>query len=131
MNLCYDELRRRQRRAQFINESRDGDFESVSKQVAEEDGGPDVQAAASEEGALVRRAVMQLPEAYRSVLVLRHYEDLKFREIAAVLEVAEGTVKSRMAEALGQMSRLLTPILAEKPSKNLKTHSQPEESFML
>jgi RNA polymerase sigma-70 factor (ECF subfamily) len=41
-------------------------------------------------------------------VVLRHYENLKFREIAEVLDIPEGTVKSRMAEALDQLSRHLT-----------------------
>jgi len=39
--------------------------------------------------------------------VLRHYEGLKFREIAEVLNIPEGTVKSRMAEALSRLARLL------------------------
>jgi RNA polymerase sigma-70 factor (ECF subfamily) len=41
------------------------------------------------------------------VVVMRHYEGLKFREIAEVLEIPEGTVKSRMAEALSQLNRIL------------------------
>ena len=51
---------------------------------------------------------MKIPETYRSVLILRHYEDLKFREIADVLDIPEGTVKSRMAEGLTQLAQLLT-----------------------
>ena len=74
---------------------------------------------------------MQLSEAYRTVLVLRHYENLKFREIAGVLEVPEGTVKSRMAEALTQMGRLLKPMLAVEAKRNLNGHSQPKESLMI
>jgi RNA polymerase sigma-70 factor (ECF subfamily) len=50
---------------------------------------------------------MQLPEHYRSVVVLRHYEDLKFREIADVLGIPEGTVKSRMSEALSLLAQAL------------------------
>jgi RNA polymerase sigma-70 factor (ECF subfamily) len=42
---------------------------------------------------------------------LRHYEGLKFREIADVLDIPEGTVKSRMAEALSQLARMLGPVL--------------------
>jgi len=56
---------------------------------------------------------MQLSEAYRSVVILRHYENLKFREIADVLGIPEGTVKSRMAEALTQLHRTLAHALAE------------------
>jgi DNA-directed RNA polymerase specialized sigma24 family protein len=69
------------------------------------------------------------------VLVLRHYQDLKFREIADVLEVPEGTVKSRMAEALKQIGLLLKPKLAdvpaEKSAKPQAKQNQPEESLML
>jgi RNA polymerase sigma-70 factor (ECF subfamily) len=49
------------------------------------------------------------------VVVLRHYEGLKFREIGDVLGIPEGTVKSRMSEALTQLSHLLNPIVADVP----------------
>jgi len=56
---------------------------------------------------MVRAALLKLPSHYREVVVLRHYEQLKFHEIAEVLEIPEGTAKSRMAEALTQLHRLL------------------------
>ena len=40
----------------------------------------------------MRKALLQLPEAYRSVVVLRHYENLKFRK-SPTLDIW-GTVKS-------------------------------------
>src|SRR5262249_49477939 len=75
---------------------------------------PDQAAARDENAVMVRQAVMQLPEHYRSVVVLRHYEDLKFREIAEVLGIPEGTVKSRMSEALSLLSVSLKRSLHEK-----------------
>ena len=87
--------------------------------------------AQHEQAELVRVALGRLPEAYRTVLVLRHYENLKFREIAEVLEVPEGTVKSRMAEALEQMGRLLRPAIESKPAANSKRQDQVKESLML
>jgi RNA polymerase sigma-70 factor (ECF subfamily) len=89
LNLCHDDLRRQQRRGEF---SLDALLELDS---------------AEERGELVRRALAGLPAHYREVVVLRHYEGLKFREIGEVLGIPEGTVKSRMAEALGQLNRLL------------------------
>ena len=62
---------------------------------------------AREQGELVRRALAQLSETYRTVLVLRHYENLKFRQIADVLDVPEGTVKSRVAQARQRMAAWL------------------------
>jgi DNA-directed RNA polymerase specialized sigma24 family protein len=63
--------------------------------------------------------------------VLRHYENLKFREIAEVLDLPEGTVKSRMADALTQMARLLKPAFGEVPAQHLKPGQQPKETCIL
>ncbi len=62
---------------------------------------------------MVRDAVTTLSDAYREVVVLRHYEGMKFREIGELLGIPEGTVKSRMAEALTQLSRRLQPLTEE------------------
>ena len=117
LNLCYDELRRRQRRCRFFGEpATDQPDEDGLPEPAAESPGPDLQAAVLEEGELVRRALLQLPEIYRAVVVLRHYEGLKLAKIAEVLEIPEGTVNSRMAEALTRLSQMLEPVLKEKPT---------------
>lgn len=110
VNLCHDELRRRNRRGESPLGSASGD-DPVTIEFAADEPSPDKSLMEQERGEMVRAALMRLPENYRTVLVMRHYEQLKFREIADVLEVPEGTVKSRMAEALTQMSRLLKPIV--------------------
>lgn len=48
---------------------------------------------------LVRRCLASLPEAYRAVLALRGIEDLAYEEIADILGVPVGTVRSRLHEA--------------------------------
>jgi RNA polymerase sigma-70 factor (ECF subfamily) len=102
LNLCYDELRRRERRRETPFEFDEQDDDCASQELP-----PDISLAREETAAGVRSALMKISEAYRSVLILRHYEDLKFREIAGVLDIPEGTVKSRMAEGLSQLARLL------------------------
>ena len=104
LNLCYDELRRRERRRETALEL---DAEENEVSFAAEELPPDVALARDETAERVRAALMKIPETYRSVLILRHYEDLKFREIGEVLDIPEGTVKSRMAEGLGRLARLL------------------------
>jgi RNA polymerase sigma-70 factor (ECF subfamily) len=103
LNLCYDELRKLKRRKEFPLEHWDEDRGGHG--IAS--GTPDTIMAAAERAEAVRRALQQLEEPYRAVLVLRHYEGLKFREIAEVLKVPEGTVKSRMAEGLTRLSGML------------------------
>lgn len=118
LNLCYDELRRQQRRREFLNGSAAEDTEGAPSENPAEAPGPDLNAAALEEGELVRQAVMQLPEIYRAVVVLRHYQDLKLARIAEILEIPEGTVNSRMAEALERLSRILEPKLKDEPRRS-------------
>jgi RNA polymerase sigma-70 factor (sigma-E family) len=55
----------------------------------------------------LRRALLSLPYRQRAVVVLRHYEDLTEREVAAVLGCTVGTVKSQNARALGRLREML------------------------
>jgi RNA polymerase sigma-70 factor (ECF subfamily) len=111
LNLCHDELRRIERRKEFLttDEDSEGDTAGIVDLRVIDYTTPDSQAADEEEGELVRQALLKLPEIYRTVLVLRHYEGLKLGKIAEILEVPEGTVNSRMAEALARLTRILEP----------------------
>ena len=111
VNLCRDELRRRGRKAEVpLPTQGPGDAETEGL-VLEGPGEPTPAEAAEavERADAVRQVLMRLPEPYRVVVALRHYEGLKFQEIAAVLDIPEGTVKSRMAEALDRMETMLRP----------------------
>lgn len=55
----------------------------------------------------VRQAMLQLPVHYRTVLVLHYYEDRPVTEIAEMLRLREGTVKSQLHRARRRMKRLL------------------------
>ncbi len=61
----------------------------------------------SERQGLVQRAVASLAQPYRTVVVLREIEDLSYEEIARVLGVAEGTVKSRLLRGRELLRRKL------------------------
>jgi len=56
----------------------------------------------------VRQAVLLLPEAQREVLILTHYEQLPLAEIAAILAVEIGTVKSRLQRARANLREMLS-----------------------
>ncbi|HSU54974.1 MAG TPA: RNA polymerase sigma factor [Candidatus Dormibacteraeota bacterium] len=111
INLCHDELRRTKRRAEcaFENET----IEALSDQSP----APDAEAAGNERAEHVREALFRLAPHYRDVVVLRHYERLKFHEIGEVLGIPEGTVKSRMSEALSQLNRFLKHLNEDTPCK--------------
>ncbi len=111
LNLCHDEIRRRERRPETSLELLDEAGGPGMEHATAPGPGPGQAAEERERAEEVRKALLRLPEAYRSVILLRHYEDLKFREIADVLGIPEGTVKSRMAHGLGLLHQILGPTL--------------------
>jgi RNA polymerase sigma factor (sigma-70 family) len=58
--------------------------------------------------AVVRTALEQLPVDFREVLVLREFEGLSYKEIAAVIGVPLGTVMSRLARGRERLTAVLT-----------------------
>ncbi|MCR9244711.1 MAG: sigma-70 family RNA polymerase sigma factor [bacterium] len=76
--------------------------EDVVLEINERDHDPDnpaVPAMAAELATVTRRILDKLPEKYRTILILREYEELSYNEISAVLECNLGTVESRLFRA--------------------------------
>jgi RNA polymerase sigma-70 factor (ECF subfamily) len=57
---------------------------------------------------LIRRALLALPEHYRAALVMRHYQDMSYLDIADALQIPIGTVRSRLAQARALLLRKLS-----------------------
>jgi RNA polymerase sigma-70 factor, ECF subfamily len=73
-------------------------------------------AAAMEEDEMRRivdEALKRLPVQEREVVLLRHFEGLKFREVAETLGITESTAKSRMRYAMDKLSNVLRPYRKE------------------
>jgi RNA polymerase sigma-70 factor (ECF subfamily) len=58
-------------------------------------------------GAAIAAGIAELPDTHRAVLVLREYHELDYGEIAEVLELDAGTVKSRLSRARAQLREYL------------------------
>src|ERR1051326_8359672 len=71
LNICHDDLRRTHRRHALLTPVEPDQNQDPLDDCATPERGPDAQVAESEEGELVRAALWQLPEIYRTVLVLR------------------------------------------------------------
>ncbi len=63
---------------------------------------------------VVKKAIAQLEPDFREVLVLRDVEDLSYEEIAAITGLPDGTVKSRIHRARGQLRALVEKVIGEK-----------------
>jgi RNA polymerase sigma-70 factor (sigma-E family) len=68
---------------------------------------PEERAIAGVRGALVVRALRQLPQRQREVVVLRYYADLSVIETARALQISEGAVKSYGSRGLARLALLL------------------------
>jgi RNA polymerase sigma-70 factor (ECF subfamily) len=77
------------------------------------DTGPEAAVQEAERRARVKQAVLALPEASRTVLVLREYEGLSYKEIANTLSIPIGTVMSRLNYARNRLRELLAPCLED------------------
>jgi RNA polymerase sigma-70 factor, ECF subfamily len=60
---------------------------------------------------LLRKAIKELPENYRNVILLRDIEEMDVRGTAAVLGISEGAVKVRLHRARAMLQRTLAPRL--------------------
>lgn len=92
-NHCLDILRRYQRSPTHNRPLKTG-FDA-----ARDSTGPATRAAREERRQLIRQIIEQMPEDYRDVLVLKHFEGLSREEMAEVLGVSDATVKGRLVRA--------------------------------
>ena len=70
---------------------------------------PELLTEQREQQEALQRALDQLSPEHRQVLLLRYMQELDYGEIAAALDVSEGTVKSRINRAKGRLRELLAP----------------------
>ena len=88
----------------------------VQDRLGDESARTDDGVKAEEREELVRRLLAGLPEEERIVILLKEYQELTFREIAEVLDVPDGTVKSRLYHGLRSMRESLERVGITGPS---------------
>jgi RNA polymerase sigma-70 factor (ECF subfamily) len=101
-NICTDIVRSKHRGHEPLDQH---DYMLVSGDL------PDELAERTDLQRVVRRAIAKLPDRYRSIIVMRHYEQLDVEEIAEKVGAPEGTIKSWLFRARALLKRELTPAL--------------------
>jgi RNA polymerase sigma-70 factor, ECF subfamily len=109
VNLGRDELRRRGRQVPIIPQVADEEEQDPMATVADDDRWIDPALAldARELRNDVRRALAQLEEHYRLVLALYYFDDMKYTDIAEVLDLPLNTVKSHIRRGKERLAALL------------------------
>lgn len=113
-NLLIDHIRSKKSAPKMVSaDQRVGDDGATVGDLVASRGRETVDALADREAAaMIRDAVRGLPEIQREVYELVDAQGLKYREIAALLEIPVGTVKSRMNAALTSLRGLLKRVLS-------------------
>ena len=114
-NLFYDELRKRKRTAQPISldapvRMSDGE---MSWELPSDLPSPTDSLATKEFYDQLQEAIADLPETFRTTIVLREIQGLPYEEIAEITKVSLGTVKSRIARARLKLQSNLQNYLQE------------------
>jgi RNA polymerase sigma-70 factor (ECF subfamily) len=111
VNLCRDELRRRGRQVQLAPPLEDDAEQPINPldSIADDDRATDPLRALSDSELrlAVRRALSQLEDHYRLALTLYYFEDLKYTDIAEILDVPLNTVKSYIRRGKERLATLL------------------------
>ena len=110
-NLARTEYRR-QRRRQFFSISDVGD-EHNTFDIPDETYRPDVITDSGIKDEIIQKALLKVSDAYREEVILRDVQGLSYEEIAEILGVNEGTVKSRINRGRAELQILLKDIYNE------------------
>jgi RNA polymerase sigma-70 factor (ECF subfamily) len=103
-NLLIDHYRRT--RNQRITDSIEEQLPRVEQGVTAV-ARPDSQLAGREASEMLQTALARLSPELRETIILRDLQDMEYREIASVLEIPEGTVKSRLNRGRAELARML------------------------
>jgi RNA polymerase sigma-70 factor (ECF subfamily) len=110
---------RHQKQQVTIDDNRDEQYSSGAETLVDPHESPFDAAAHSEIAARVEAALREVPEPFRTVVVLRDIEGFGYEEIAEILNANLGTVKSRLMRGRAHLKNLLTPYMEaanRKPS---------------
>lgn len=106
-NAARDELRRRKRRPQRSLDETWDDADMASIDPVEPGLGPQERAEQTELRGVLERAIAELPEEWRMVVLLSDVHGMSYEEIADAVDAPLGTVKSRLSRARARLRQLL------------------------
>lgn len=106
-NVCLDFKRRQSRRPSSSLTVEDDEGESLQLDIADESQSPEALLERKLTRDAVRRGLASLPDEQRQILLLREIQGLSYEEIAEVMDLEPGTVKSRIFRARKKLCAFL------------------------
>jgi RNA polymerase sigma-70 factor (ECF subfamily) len=107
-NKAKDSLRRQQRKSAVkfgaMADSGDVSIDEVVNILAEYSKTPDEVVSDDERAARVRQVIADMPENLRGILILAYFKQFSYKQMAKILSIPIGTVKSRLHTAVAQFT---------------------------
>jgi RNA polymerase sigma-70 factor (ECF subfamily) len=116
VNRSLTHLKRAKRRAAAVDPET-GARDEVAASLASRDDGPDEAVLRDERRAIVRAAVAELPPNYRAVVTLFYLEERSYRDVAEILGIPMGTLKTHLHRARALLREALAEHEAEGGSR--------------
>lgn len=110
VNFCREEARKRKGNRSLPFDlvwNRDAEDSPQWESSGQRHDDPERQLQQLELSDILQRALLELNEEQREIVIMKEYEGLKFREIAEILNISENTVKSRMYYGLDGLKKIL------------------------
>lgn len=95
-NNCIDYLRKKKLNTISIDKEIDSEDEDLRFEIPDNDYKPDRNILDTEKKKILEDAIASLPEKYKTVILLRHQDEMEYEEIAQKLNIPLGTVKAHI-----------------------------------
>lgn len=120
-NCCLDLLRSKKRKPTISIVREDEDGEELSFDPEDPSPQPEELLIRKEENQILQEALQTLDEQQRAILTLRVVNDMSYEDISRVLQIKEGTVKSRLARARENLRKKVLQLRNKSTSPTSKT----------
>lgn len=107
VNRAIDHLRRKRPEMLIIDDDIEMEEGTVRPQFEDPRPTPEANLVKEEQSEMLRHAVQSLEPDLRAVIVLRHFQDMNYDEIAEALDIPLGTVKNRIFRARDKLQTLI------------------------
>lgn len=127
-NTCIDEMRKRKGKQSFsLEEELEHEEGSVQRQIADEGDTPEESILRAEQKNEILQALDNLSEEHKAAIVLRDVKGLSYEEIAEILEVTLGTVKSRISRGRNQLKNEILKIREQNEKMSVRKKERRED----
>ncbi len=110
--------RYRQMEVSLDQSSERGEDEQPAMDLPDREANIEQRLLARDRTALIRRAILALPEKQRAAVLLHKYQELDYNEITRILDCSESAVKSLLFRAYETLRVQLAPLVAPEPGVN-------------